>query len=77
VTNYDASRALTADAVDALRTLGMTTDLRGRFSGAHAAIGVKGAVPGTAVEHTGRLDASCAVGAPVLLPVIVRDVRLY
>lgn len=77
VTNYDASRALTADAVEALRSLGMTTDLRGRFQGAQAAIGVKGAAPGTAVEQTGRLDASCAVGAPILLPVIVRNVRLY
>jgi hypothetical protein len=77
VTNYDASRALTADAVEALRTLGMTADLRGRFSAAHAAIGVKGAAPGTAVEQTGRQDASCSVGAPVVLPVTVRDVRVY
>jgi len=76
-TNYDASRALTADAVEALRTLGMTVDLRGRFSAAHAAIGVKGGAPGTALEQTGRLDASCTVGAPVVLPVTVRDVRVY
>jgi hypothetical protein len=76
-TNYDASRSLTADAVDALRTLGMTVDLRGRFQAAHAAIGVKGSAPGTALEQTGQLDASCAIGAPGLVPVTVRDVRVY
>src|SRR5262249_61061965 len=46
-TNYDASRALTADAVEGLRTLGMTTDLRGRFRGIHAGLGTKGTRPGT------------------------------
>lgn len=76
-TNYDASRALTAEAVDALRTLGMVTDLRGRFRVMHAAIGTKGARPGTALEQVSPDQARCAIGAPALVPVSVRDVRLY
>ena len=76
-TNYDASRALTADAVDALRTLGMITDLRGRFRVMHAAIGTKGAAPGSALEHVSPDAARCANGTPVLVPVSVRDVRIY
>jgi hypothetical protein len=76
-TNYDASRALTADAVDALKTLGMAADLRGRFRVMHAAIGTKGAAPATALEHVSPDAARCAIGQPVLVPVSVRDVRLY
>lgn len=76
-TNYDASRRLTADAVDALRTLGMVTDLRGRFRVMHAAVGIKGAAPGTASEAVSADAARCVIGAPRLIPVTVRDVRLY
>jgi interleukin-like EMT inducer protein len=76
-TNYDASRALTADAVAALRTLGIVTDLRGRFRVLHAAIGIKGSPPGTALEAVSSDDARCIIGAPRLVPVVVRDVRLY
>jgi Interleukin-like EMT inducer len=76
-TNYDASRALTADAVDALKTLGMAADLRGRFRVMHAAIGTKEAAPATALEHVSPDAARCAIGQPVLVPVSVRDVRLY
>jgi hypothetical protein len=77
VTDYDASRALTADAVEALHSLGMTVDLRGRFQDAHAAIGVKGAAPGTALEQTGRFHAACAAGAPALVPVAVHEIHVY
>jgi hypothetical protein len=76
-TNYDASRALTADAVAALRTLGIVTDLRGRFRVLHAAVGIKGAPPGTALEAVSSDQARCVIGAPRLVPVVVRDVRLY
>jgi len=76
-TYYDASRALTADAVEALRTLGMAADLRGRFRVMHAAIGTKGAAPGTALEDVSPDAARCANGQPVLVPVSVRDVRIY
>jgi hypothetical protein len=76
-TNYDASRALTADAVEALRTLGMTADLRGRLRVMHAAIGTKGAAPGTALEDVSPDAARCAIGTPAMVPVSVRDVRIY
>jgi len=61
-TESDASASLTADAVVALSSLGMTTDLREQFRLMHAAIGVKGAVPGTALEVTGEPAASLSVG---------------
>jgi Interleukin-like EMT inducer len=76
-TNYDASRVLTAEAVEALHTLGMTTDLRGRFRVMHAAIGIKGAAPGTAAEQVSPDTARCANGQPATVPVSVRDVRIY
>ncbi len=76
-TNYDASRALTADAVEALRTLGMVTDLRGRFRVNHAAIGRKGGAPGTAVEQAAAEGSHVATGTPALVPVAVREVRIY
>ncbi len=76
-TNYDASRELTADAVAALRTLGMVTDLRGRFRVLHTAVGIKGAAPGTALEAASSDEARCVIGAPRVVPVVVRDVRLY
>jgi hypothetical protein len=76
-TNYDASRALTADAVEALATLGMVTDLRGRFRVNHAGIGRKGAAPGTAVEQAAAEGSHVATGTPALVPVAVREVRIY
>jgi hypothetical protein len=75
-TAFDASRSLTEDAVAALRTLGIATDLRGRFGLAHAAIGVSGAAPGTALESSGESSATCAIGSPVELSIVVEDVRL-
>lgn len=46
----EASLNLGAEAVSALRSIGATGDLRGRFRWGHAIIGVKGAVPGQALE---------------------------
>ena len=50
----EASHNLTEGAVDALRSIGVATDLRGRFRSGHAVIGVKGAAPGQALEASGR-----------------------
>jgi hypothetical protein len=61
-TEFDASRALTAEAAAALAGLGLEVDLRGQFQVMHAAIGVKGAAPGTAIEGTDRLHVSLSVG---------------
>jgi hypothetical protein len=46
----EASRLLGPDAVEALRGIGATGDLRDRYRWGHAIIGVKGAEPGTALE---------------------------
>jgi hypothetical protein len=46
----EASRLLGQEAVDALRGIGATGDLRGKFRWGHAIIGVQGAPPGTALE---------------------------
>jgi hypothetical protein len=46
----EASRNLTEEAVNALRSIGATQDLRGKFRWSHAIIGVKGAPPGSARE---------------------------
>jgi hypothetical protein len=72
VTEFDASRELQASAVEALRELGLTVDLRGKFQLLHAAIGVKGAPPGSALESTDRLRATLELGEPD-----VREVQLH
>lgn len=74
---YDVSRRLTADAVEALRTLGLKEDLRGRFGWAHAAIGVKGAAPGTAVESVHASETACGVGQPADLRLRLAELKLY
>jgi hypothetical protein len=76
-TNYDASRELTADAVEALHSLGMIADLRGRFRVMHAAIGRKGSAPGSASEAIAPDVARVSRGTTALVPVTVRDVRIY
>lgn len=50
----EASRYLTQDAVDALRTIGANEDLRAKWRWSHALIGAKGAAPGSVWE------AACA-----------------
>ncbi|MBI3538442.1 MAG: hypothetical protein HY070_12910, partial [Chloroflexi bacterium] len=47
----DVSQNLQAVAIDALRTLGVASDLRFQFRAGHAFIGVKGAAVGQAVEQ--------------------------
>ena len=49
----EASRLLGEEAVAALRGIGATGDLRGRFRWGQAIIGVRGAPPGSAVEAVG------------------------
>ena len=73
-TFFDASRALTEDAVRALATIGATGDLRGKFGWAHAVVGVKGASPGSAAESLGDSAAKCLLGDPRTLGVVVDDV---
>lgn len=59
---FDVSRLLSAEAVEALGSLGLATDLRGQFQVMHAAVGVKGAAPGTAVEVIDRVSAQLTIG---------------
>lgn len=59
---YDVSRSLTADAVEALRQIGLSADLRGKEGWAHCGIGVAQAAAGTAIESTGATAADCRVG---------------
>ncbi len=62
----DVSQNLQSAAVDALRQLGVDSDLRYQFRTGHAFIGVKGAAPGQALERTGgRMPANVAVGKNV------------
>src|SRR5262249_54741280 len=49
----EASRALTDEAVAALRSLGGREDIRGRYRVSHVLVGVKGAAAGTAIERVG------------------------
>lgn len=58
----EASAQLGEDAVTALRTLGIGTDLRGCFRCGHAAVGVKGAQAGSAVESAGYGVREAVVG---------------
>jgi hypothetical protein len=59
---FDVSRELTESAVRALQTLGLSEDLRGRFNWVHAAIGVKGAPPGSALEGVDRQGQRLRLG---------------
>jgi len=49
----DGAANLTAEAVDALRSIGAEADPRGSSGWSHAILGVKGAAPGTALEASG------------------------
>jgi hypothetical protein len=60
----EGSAQFTAEAVQALRTLGAAGDLRGHFREAHAFIGAKGAPAGSAVETLGPHPIQVIVGHP-------------
>ena len=65
----EASRDLTADAVDALRSIGAQEDLRGKWRWSHAIIGVKGAAPGSALEDAHEMmPAQEIVGVGAMEP---------
>jgi hypothetical protein len=61
---YDVSRRLNDHAITALRKLGIRGDLRNHWGGAHAAIGVKGAEPGTAAELVDKRHSVLRLGTP-------------
>jgi hypothetical protein len=48
----EGALSLTAEAVEALKTVGAQEDLRGRLHWSHAVIGIKGAKPGEALEES-------------------------
>ncbi len=58
----DGAAHLTTAAVRSLQALGATTDLRGTAHLSHAIIGVKGAVPGSALEASGHSNSYLHVG---------------
>jgi hypothetical protein len=62
----DVSQNLQPRAIDALRSIGVESDLRWQFRAGHAFIGVKGAQVGQALESVdGRFPANVAVGKNV------------
>ncbi len=68
----EATAQLTEEGVDALKSLGVTVDLRGRFRWGHAFIGQVGAASGAAVEAIdGILPAQVSSGLPLSEPQIV------
>ena len=61
--------SLSQEAVSALKSLGVATDLRGHFRWGHAFIGATGAPAGSAVEALdGVRPAQVNVGLPVSAP---------
>ena len=65
----EASMNLGGDAIDALRSLGVATDLRNHFRWGHAFIGAVGSAPGSAHEQASGLSvAQVAAGLPITAP---------
>ncbi len=65
----EASLSLQEEAVQALATLGVGTDLRGKFRWGHAFAGVAGAEAGTALEEAGLIrPADVSIGPPLDAP---------
>lgn len=60
----EASSALTDEAVAALRSLGGSQDIRGRYRTSHLLVGVKGSPPGTAIEQSGYALLEVTLGTP-------------
>ena len=62
----EAAMNLKPEAIQALQTLGVAGDLRGKFRWGHALIGVKGLAPGSASESVAGLrPAQTSLGLPV------------
>jgi hypothetical protein len=67
----EASMNLSEQAVSALRSLGVNTDLRGKFRWGHAFVGATGSPPGSALEAVdGIRPAQVSVGLPVSAPAL-------
>lgn len=67
----EASLNLSTEGVAALQTLGAAGDLRGKFRWSHALIGVKGSLPGTALEAMdGLRPVTLALGPTVAAPAV-------
>ncbi len=65
----EASMNLGGDAIDALRSLGVATDLRNHFRWGHAFVGAVGSAPGSAHEQASGLSvAQVAAGLPITAP---------
>jgi hypothetical protein len=62
----EASYNLQQVAVDALRQVGVETDLRGRFRGSHAFIGAVGTPGGSALESFAPFGPATVVAGPAL-----------
>jgi hypothetical protein len=72
----EASMNLGEDAVVALRSIGATGDLRGKFRWSQAIIGVKGAAPGSALEAMdGLRPVGVAAGPAVTEPEVAAAVE--
>jgi hypothetical protein len=61
-TRDEASTSLTEEAVEAIRSLGGTEDLRGKLRWMHSLVGIKGAEPGTALEQARRTETRLILG---------------
>jgi len=62
----EGSLKLEDEAIRALRTIGVATDLRGQFRSGLAVIGVRGAAPGTALEAAGRAGPLLVAAGPAV-----------
>ncbi len=72
----EASRFLSDAAVNALRSIGATEDLRDKFRWSHAVIGVKGVAPGSALESaSATMPAQQVVGIGALEPNVAAAVE--
>jgi hypothetical protein len=69
VVRDEGSFNLNHEAVAALRSLGVTTDLRGRFRWSHAFVGAVGAQPAAALDAADPIrPAQVTVGLPLAEP---------
>jgi hypothetical protein len=74
----EASMKLSEEAADALRSLGLAGSLRGRFRWSHAAIGVKGAAPGQALEMLSEtMPATVVLGNGLTRPQVHLELRAW